>query len=52
MFFNTKFERNGEENIDDKAGQTQTNNADADGDKDWKSESMLSRVIKSAFCLM
>ena len=50
MFFNTKIERNGEENIDDKAGQA--NHTDADGDKDWESESLLSRVIKSAFCLM
>ena len=47
MFFNSKFEKNAEE-IKDKAGRT----TDTDGDEKWKSESLLSRVIKSAFCLM
>ena len=47
MFFNSKFEKNAEE-IKDKAGHT----TDTAGDEEWKSESLLSRVIKSAFCLM
>ena len=47
MFFNSKFEKNAEENKD-KVGHTK----DTDGDEEWKSESLLSRVIKSAFCLM
>ena len=47
LFFNSKFEKNAEE-IKDKVGHTK----DTDGDEEWKSESLLSRVIKSAFCLM
>ena len=47
LFLNSKFGGNAEE-IKDKAGHT----TDTDGDEEWKSESLLSRVIKSAFCLM
>ena len=46
LFF-TKYERNADENHDKASHQE-----DEDGERELKSESMLSRVIKSAFCLM
>ena len=48
LFF-TKSERNAAENSDKASHSHQ---AETDGEKDLKSETVLSRVIKSAFCLM